>query len=283
MQKDYTKEDRSKQALEKILEMFRSDAAPAAIARTMIRRLDNDGSLPSDTWSINNQILMLISGTEDARGFKQWEAVGRKVKKGAKAIYILGPCVKKFTKEEKNETTGEVTAKEFQAIVGFKAIPVFRYEDTEGEELPTRSGSYNPDQLPPLYDVAQQWGIKVVYAPGGSSYYGCTNGKDNIKLCTHEEKTFYHELSHCAHSQIRGGLKGGQHADQEIVAEFSAAVLAEMYGGSMHGNSWDYIKGYSGHDANKALKNIFALINEIEQVISLILATANDQEAAKVA
>lgn len=283
MQKDYNKEDRSKQALEKILEMFKSNSAPAAIARTMIRRLDNDGSLPSDAWSISNQILMLISGTEDARGFKQWEAVGRKVKKGAKAIYILAPCTKKITKEEINQDTGEKTSKDINVILGFKGIPVFKYEDTEGEELPTRSGSYNPNQLPPLYDVAQQWGIKVTYAPGGSSYYGCTNGKDNIKLCTYEEKTFYHELSHCAHSQIRGGLKGGQHADQEIVAEFSAAVLAEMYGGSMHGNSWDYIKGYSGHDANKALKNIFALINEIEQVISLILATANDQEITKVA
>jgi len=34
--------------------------------------------------------------TEDARGFRQWQKVGRRVKKGAKAFYILAPIRKKY-------------------------------------------------------------------------------------------------------------------------------------------------------------------------------------------
>ena len=56
-----------------------------------------------------------------------------------------------------------------------------------------------------------------------------------------------------------------------------------MYGGANHGDTWNYIRHYSAGDVNKALKSILQLINEIEQVISLILATANDQEANKIA
>jgi antirestriction protein ArdC len=280
MHKQYNKEEKSKQALEKLLEMFRTGTAPEMVARTVIRRTQADGSTPSDNWSLGNHILMLLADTEDARGFKQWQEVGRTVKKGSKAFYILAPCTRKF--KEKDKETGE--EKDRVIITGFKGIPVFKYEDTEGADLPARQHiDYSPETLPPLYEVARTWGINVKYLPMRGNYYGRTNGTTSIELNTHEAKTFYHELSHCAHAKIRGGLKGGQHADQEIVAEFSAAVLAEMYGGAAHGNTWNYIKGYSGHDINKALKNILRLINEIEQVISLILATANDQEANKVA
>lgn len=279
MRKQYNKEEKSKQALEKLLEMFRTGTAPEMVARTVIRRTQADGSTPSDNWSLGNHILMLLADTEDARGFKQWQEVGRTVKKGSKAFYILAPCTRKV--KEKDKETGE--EKDRVIITGFKGIPVFRYEDTEGPELQVRKIDYTPEALPPLYEVAKDWNINVKYLPAHGNFYGRTNGTSSIELNTYEAKTFYHELSHCAHAKVRGSLKGGQHADQEIVAEFSAAVLAEMYGGANHGDTWNYIRHYSAGDVNKALKSILSLINEIEQVISLILATANAQEANKVA
>jgi hypothetical protein len=54
--------------------------------------------------------------------------VNRYVKKGAKAFYILVPCI--YKKEADDEE------KEF--LAGFKCSPIFRYEDTEGEELDYR-------------------------------------------------------------------------------------------------------------------------------------------------
>ncbi|HBQ26698.1 MAG TPA: hypothetical protein DD791_09935, partial [Syntrophomonas sp.] len=51
---------------------------------------------------------------------------------------------------------------------GFKAIPVFRYEDTEGEELPLKP-DYKPAELPPLYDVALEFGT-VNYLPAAPQW-----------------------------------------------------------------------------------------------------------------
>ena len=51
---------------------------------------------------------MYISGTLDARGFKQWKEVNKFVKKGSQALYILVPrmvmrenCIKTFVKGSK--------------------------------------------------------------------------------------------------------------------------------------------------------------------------------------
>jgi len=90
---------------------------------------------------------MFMNDTEDARGFRQWQKVGRRVKKRAKAFYILTPVRKKVPvkvkrEEERVNDNGEIEVVEIEEtilvdkLVGFKPVPVFRYEDTEGEPLP---------------------------------------------------------------------------------------------------------------------------------------------------
>jgi hypothetical protein len=73
---------------------------PAPLAQVFIRRGDN---VPCRAWSWRNQLLAALHGHADARGFRQWELVGRHVRKGDKAFYILSPCVKVVT----DENTGE--------------------------------------------------------------------------------------------------------------------------------------------------------------------------------
>ncbi|WP_373278597.1 ArdC-like ssDNA-binding domain-containing protein [Alicyclobacillus shizuokensis] len=140
---------------------------------------------------------MVAHDTFDARGFKQWEEAGRKVKKGAKAFYILGPVTKTVTREDPE--TGEEIRR--LVVVGFKAIPVFRLEDTEGD--PVTVPNYDPPVLPPLMNVAQAWGIPVRYAPKTGRFYGLYHPvRDEIILCSHDEITFFHELAHAAHNRI---------------------------------------------------------------------------------
>jgi len=55
---------------------------------TVIKR-QNDGS-PCRSWSYANQVYLAIKGHVDARGYRQWQDAGRQVKKGEKAIKILG-------------------------------------------------------------------------------------------------------------------------------------------------------------------------------------------------
>lgn len=109
---------------------------------------------PSDSWSLGNKILMFLNGTDDARGFKQWQNVGRSVKKGAKAFYILAPAKRKITRKVTDEDTGEEKEEERAIITGFRDVPVFRCEDTEGDPIP--KPEYDPLTPPPLHEIAQK-------------------------------------------------------------------------------------------------------------------------------
>lgn len=259
--------------------MFESGDLPQAVARAVIK----GDARPCDRWSLGNRLIMLAAGTEDARGFKQWQEVGRRVKKGAKAFYILAPLTKKKTvrrTEVDPETGGEREVTEERTVVtGFRGVPVFRVEDTEGEPLP----DYSPPEPPPLFDVAKRFVDDVKYRPFTGGYFGCFKpGKREIVLTTHDAFTFFHELAHAVHDTIKpGGLKGGQHADQEIVAELAACALCELYGFrgyTWHG--WEYIKHYAALDGQQALKAVQGVLADVEKVLDAILGAAEEGEKA---
>ncbi len=263
-------------ALNRLLEMFKTGDFPKAVAKTTIEVRAGYGK-PSDKWSLGNRLIMLAAGTQDARGFNQWREVKRCVKKGAKAIYILGPCTRKKIVKVTDPETGEEKEEEKVVVTGFKAIPVFRYEDTEGEPLP--EVSYDPPELPPLYDVAKKFGVSVKCLPFKGRAYGYFRPGE-IGLHSHDANVFFHELAHAVHNTMKP-LKGGQHADQEIVAETVACVLCELYGFQgyiWHG--WEYIKHYSSREPQKALKAVMGVLTDVEEVLRRILAVEGEVAAA---
>ncbi|KPV42679.1 ArdC-like ssDNA-binding domain-containing protein [Alicyclobacillus ferrooxydans] len=266
------------EATQRLLAMWESGDLPQAVAHTMLKR--KSGDRPSDSWSLANQILTFINGTEDARGFRQWEQVGRHVLKGSKAIYILGPVARKI--KEKNTETGEEEEKTI--ITGFKSIPVFRIEDTEGKAIEDSRPDYTPPVMPPLMNVAKAWGIDVKYQGGNTRYYGAYYpGKDAIVLCTHDVTTFFHELSHAAHHRIRP-LKGGQDSTQEIVAETSAAILCLMYGYEGYvSKARDYVAHYAKMEPQECTKAVMRAISDIEKVLTMIIEEAEQQSTTDTA
>src|ERR1700677_3804839 len=139
-------------AAQKIVHAFEdANSLPQPLAQMFIRRKDTPHCRK---WSWGNQLLVILNGFTDARGFHQWHEVGRNVKKGEKAFYILGPV--------KKELLDKVTGEEKVLIVGFKGGAVFACAQTEGEPL----ASGDPDienwiQTLPLLDVAKTWGLAV--------------------------------------------------------------------------------------------------------------------------
>jgi hypothetical protein len=113
--------------------------------------------------------------------------------------------------------------------VGFKVKPVFRAEDTDGDPLDYQ---LEPPQPPPLWEVAEAWGIQVRYLPqereGVLGYIRSGSTGAEIGLHTHDAQVFAHELAHAAHQRVKGELKGGQHWDQEVAAELTAATLCRL-------------------------------------------------------
>lgn len=263
-------------AITTLMAMFASSNFPTQIAMTIIRKAEGD-IIPSDSWSLGNRLLMAAQGSNDARGFRQWGEVGRHVKKGSKAIHIFAPLTKKI--KEKDDVTGEET--ERFIIVGFKPIPVFRLEDTEGEPLPTFD--YTPKNYPPFFDVAEKLGVKVEYKALRSDYYGrYTSGQGKIALCSEDAVVYYHELAHAVHDTFVD-LRTCDKAKKEIVAELSALILCEISGVS--GYQWQGFKYIGAYCADSkpetVLKKMMGVINDVEKIVSIILDASEDKLPAQ--
>ncbi len=255
----------------KLLDAFKAGQMPEALAISVIRRKTGDDQ-PSFHWSIGNQILMILNDTADARGFRQWKNVNRFVKKEAKAIYILGPITK--TIKEKDDKSGEETVKTI--ITGFKFIPVFRYEDTEGE--PLEKPDYTPVEFPPFWDVAEHLGINVQYTPISGNYYGSYSASNlKITLCSQDAFVFFHELGHAVHDKI-SGLSNFSVPEREIIAETTAAVLCQLQGISgFESEAYEYLKGYAVKMKEpEVVKAVMKLLSEIEAVVMNILEIAEE-------
>jgi antirestriction protein ArdC len=88
------------------------------------------------SYSWNNQLLIAFqrpaASTGQVAGFHAWRKLGRHVKKGAKGIAILAPCVYRKKADDTQEDSPTV-----KRLSGFKTAYVFCESDTEGEPLPT--------------------------------------------------------------------------------------------------------------------------------------------------
>src|SRR3989442_2071048 len=113
-----------------------------------------------------------------------------------------------------------------QVLVGFRTIPVFRYEDTEGAELPT----YAPRDPPPLLEVATRFGMRVMYERLAPGVYGVTDhAAKTITLATEDPDVFFHELAHAIHRTFEPKSSHGQEPEAEAIAQLVAATLARLY------------------------------------------------------
>lgn len=257
-----------KNVLDTIIQRFKDGDVPEAIAYSVFPIPD----IPSAKWSLLNRMLMVLAGTHDGRGIRQWNQANRYVKKDSKAFHILVP----YFKKEIDEETGE----EVELLRGFLTKPVFRFEDTDGEPL-----EYELVEIPylPLIEKAQEWGVNVKSIPGNYGYYGYYSSRRNeIALATKEETVFFHELAHCAHEKVNGKLKPGQDPMQEIVAELSAQTLCRIVGKKANdtlGNSYRYIEGYAEKLKMSPYTACLKVMAETEKVLKLILKEGDSNDA----
>jgi hypothetical protein len=245
-------------SINKVIEKFQNgDISPI----TKVVRIHLDPSAPARYWSLSNKVISFIqSGELDCRGFKQWEKVGRKIKKGSQAVYIFRPLTVKTVKEKNGEQIEEYNC------VGFSSIPVFAASSTEGSKsLP----DYQPQHIPELMQVAAKFNISVDYVPVFPDKLGdCSTDGKTIRLGSHNPSVFFHELAHAIHAHIEGELHGTQNIEQETIAEFTATVLMDLYGYSDHtGNAWNYISHY----AKDPLIAISKAMGTIEKVLQVLL------------
>lgn len=266
------------QIAHRIIEAFQHpERLPKALTPLFIHRKDD---IPSRKWSWHNQLLVALAGTRDARGIRQWNRAGRKVKKGSKALYILAPCMAKKSREEDDEEPMEV-------LYAFRAVPVFAIEDTEGDAIDFSSSGYEEFLADlPFLEVAEAWNITVEafthQAGDPMGYYRQRGGNEAIMLSVQDVPTFLHELVHAADKRA-GGLKEAKW-HREIVAELGAAVLSECLGLDEEANlggAYAYIESYAQSNKMSTVKACIDVLDHTCRCVSLILDTAESLSASR--
>ncbi len=215
---------KAESAANRILELFKSGDVPKALAPIFIRRND---AIPCRAWSWSNQLLTALAGYDDARGFRQWQHVGRHVRKGERAFSILAPCTKKITARDDDGTESERVA-----VVGFRAVAVFGYEQTDGEALPDRAESDAFIDALPLVSVARHWELSVqTFNAQEKGSWGWYRHGESIAVGVENLIVWAHELVHAADDR-RGTLtkRHGQQLDNETVAQLGASILLACIG-----------------------------------------------------
>ena len=216
---------RAESAALRIVDTCKSGRLPKALVPVFIRRRDN---VPCRAWSWSNQLLTALAGHDDARGFWQWEAVGRHVTKSQKAFYILCPVTRTITATDAE--TGETAPR--MALVGFRSQAVFGYEQTQGAALPDRAEADAFIAALPVVNVARHWNLSVGTVNGrGARYRGYYEHGRSIALGVENLIVWAHELVHAADD--RNGTitkRSGQQLDNEIVAQLGASTLLQCLG-----------------------------------------------------
>jgi hypothetical protein len=255
---------KAQQVAEAILRAFQEPARlPAALAPIFIRRRD---SVPCAAWSWGNQLIVALHGHSDARGFRQWQQVNRYVREGERAIHILAPVIRKVTEDDEERLVA----------VGFRAMPVFGLEQTDGEPVPTGDEAVDAWLASlPLREVAAEWGIGVQAFNGGRRLGSFRPGQ--IALGVQNLSTWCHELVHAADHR-NGNLKElGQHWRSETVAELGGAVLLKILGhddAADLGGCWGYISSYSQAAKIHPFTACQRVLKRTCDAVALILDTA---------
>lgn len=196
-------------------------------------------------YSFSNSLLIYAQDPAASRvaGFTTWKRLGRSVRRGERAIWILAPMLAKRARLGDDE--------ERRGIVGFRPVPVFDVAQTDGEPLPevctTLRGDDPGTWLDRLTSCAGQLGYAVEFTDlPGATNGDCTFARRRIRVERRNEraqqvKTLAHEL---AHALLHEGVDDRPLV--ELEAESTAYVVCRTFGFDTGEYSFGYVAGWAG-------------------------------------
>jgi hypothetical protein len=260
---------KAQEAAADILKAFQDpNGLPAPLAQLFIRRRD---SVPCRSWSWRNQLIVALHGSDDARGYRQWQEVGRHVRRGERSFYILAPVTRR--------SVDEATGQERVIVAGFRGVAVFGYEQTEGKPLPPNDPEAQRwiEKLP-LLEVARAWGLSVEAFDGRrAGHLGAYRRGRGIALAVKNLATWAHEMTHAADHRLGNLTESGQHWRSEVVAELGGAVLLRVLGLEQEadlGGCWGYVRRYAEEAGAEVVEACGRVLDRTCQAVALIMETA---------
>ena len=230
-------------------------------------------------YSFLNQLALGRPGAYAS--FKQWQELNCKIKKGAKASYVIEWFYKiyTFTDTDKDEDGNEIKNERQYKKWYPRVYPVFHESQVEGYKAPELDEIEKPDPIEAAEDVIKNYkafsGIrdiitdrqsdKAYYSPVGD--YIQVPMIDQYKEASEYYSTLFHEMTHSTghSSRLDRGLDnklaafGSQdYSKEELVAELGAAMCCTRLGidtPETTTNSAAYLQGWL-----KQLKNDKSLL-----------------------
>jgi len=221
-------------------------------------------------YSLTNLILILAQNPDASlvAGFRQWQAKGRQVRKGEKAIKIRGFSTKKVTTTDA-ETGDEVEKR----LARFPILSVFDIAQTDpildenGDPIAPTSPAQRltGDDPAGIYEAmaahmtGHGWTVVREQIPGETNGYTTTDGTKRIVVDVdlapaQAAKTMLHEAAHAILHTEDGDADTADYVAHrglyECEAESVAYVLAGLVGLDTSAYSVGYVTSWTGGDVD---------------------------------
>jgi hypothetical protein len=256
-------------------------------------------------YSVHNQFLLALQAMEReielsyVTGFKSFKKLGRAVRKGERALWVLAPRTVIGNDDEENRGNGTVPANGWRGRDGgggdsqrasetagvsrrvyFRAVPVFDVSQTE--EIPGAkvvpltppvqplSGDSHEHLLEPLRAHATELGFRVEErqlepnGPGGWCDYKSkliVVGSDSS--ANHRVRVLVHELAH-AHGV---SYKDYSRCEAEVMVDTVTHIVLSNAGLDVSGDCIPYVSGWGETGALEAITQYAEKIDEVASVL----------------
>lgn len=223
-------------------------------------------------YSFNNIILIFSQMKEATKvaGFKQWQKLGRKIKKGEKGIQIIYPI-----KISRNITSKDISDKELEKDKDYIEFVTYRYtyvydiSQTEGPPIPLENNTIESNNLIDFFTFLKSFSPFPIYEQelfGSLKGYWNPSKKDIVlknSLSTDAKvSVLLHELTHALYDNFN--YKENRNLS-EVFVESVTFIVANYFGLNTYKFSLNYIASWSNAD----IKSILNIGDKIQK-------TAND-------
>lgn len=235
-------------------------------------------------YSFNN-IILIFSQMEDATrvaGFKTWQSMGRKLKKGAKGIQIIYPIKRKYTEKIEGQSTmldDNEKKSENKTIEYFTYRPtyVFDISQTVGEPMPLEDKRLKSDTMKEFFVFLKSFSPYPIIE---EQLYGSTQGYWNLKnkhivlkkdlSIDDKVATLLHELTHAFYDDF--DYKENRNLSETFV-ESVAFIVADYFGLDTSMCSFNYITSWADGD----IKVILELGDKIQKTANSFIKNLENE------
>lgn len=239
-------------------------------------------------YSFNNMVL-IFSQMPDATqvaGFKKWESMGRKLKKGVKGIQIVYPIRRKRTVKienqesilENSESQEQNEEKTVEYMV-YGYTYVYDVSQTVGEPLPLEDTKINGDNMSEFLQFLKSFSPFPILE---KNLYGSVQGywspKDKQIVLRKELSTddkvsvLLHELTHALYDDFN--YKNDRNLSETFV-ESVAFIVADYFGLDTSKCSFNYITSWADGD----IKVILELGDKIQKTANQFIKQIEEYQA----